>query len=395
MISFHTSPLARPGGRGAGGMNVYVRQLSLALSRLGHQVDIFTRRAGRGTPRVQPLAAGVRVITLPGGPLNADKDLLHSYLPQFVAALQRFVRGERSRYDIIHSHYWLSGAVGRQLADAWGVPHLTMFHTLGAVKNRSRLSEHEPASRIAEEERIAAAAHRIIVGSEHERRFLEQLYGADTETITTIPLGVDLDHFQPMPRAAARATLGLDERPVILFVGRVEPIKGLDILLMAAAQVAETCDFQLVVVGAEASRNQEMDRARRLTDMLGLTDKVRFVGAVDHHRLPLYYSAADVCAVPSYYESFGLVAVEAMACGVPVVAARVGGLVSTVRDGETGYLIPWHCPEPFAERLELLLLNETLRQRLGERGRAAAEQYRWSAIAARIAEVYGELVSSR
>jgi D-inositol-3-phosphate glycosyltransferase len=335
----------------------------------------------------------VRLITLAAGPYATDKDDLQPYVPAFLEAVRRFQRSEGQPYDIIHSHYWLSGAIGRALAGEWRVPHLTMFHTLGAVKNRSRRTEHEPESRIREEALIAAGADRIIVGSEHERPLLAQLYNVSPAKVTVVPLGVDLDQFRPLPREEARRALGLEAKKTVLFVGRVEPLKGLDILLVAAAQLAGESDFQLLVVGADSSTNHELAHAGRLAATLGLSGRVHFVGSVDHARLPLYYNAADVCAVPSYYESFGLVAVEAMACGVPVVAARVGGLISTVRDGETGYLIPWHCPEPFAERLELLLMNEDLRRHLGRRARAVAEQYRWSTIANRIAGIYEELLA--
>ena len=395
MLSLHTSPLARPGGRGAGGMNVYVRALSRELGRLGHYVDIFTRRTGPKTPRVQEIAPNVRLLTLTAGPFDTDKDDLYQYIPELVDALRRFERRQDESYDLIHSHYWLSGAAGRQLAAEWDVPHITMFHTLGEVKNRARSSEHEPQRRINEEAEIVRTVGRIVVGSEHERDLLADLYGADPERVAIVPLGVDLDHFRPMPQAEARAALGLGEQKIILFVGRVEPLKGLDILIKAVAQMSEESNFVLLIVGADASTNGELAYLQRLAADLGVASRVRFVGAVDHEQMPLYYSAADVCAVPSYYESFGLVAVEAMACGLPVVAARVGGLVSTVRHGETGYLIPWQSPEPYAERLELLLADEDLRRRLGRQARAAAEQYRWSHIAQGIARLYEDVMAGQ
>lgn len=394
MLSFHTSPLARPGGRGTGGMNVYVRELSQELGRLGYQVDIFTRRTDRRTPRIVTLISGVRLITLTAGPLAADKDDLYQHVPRFLSAVSRFRREHGVSYDLIHSHYWLSGVAGRQLAAAWGVPHITMFHTLGAVKNRARRSEREPRYRIEEEAAVARSADRIIIASEHERALLTRLYDIDPAKVSVIPLGVDLDQFRPIMRAVARHALGLNGKGIILFVGRVEPLKGLDLLLSAAAQISEESDFELLVVGADASTNGELAHLRQLAADLGLAGRVRFIGAVEHELLPLFYNAADVCVVPSYYESFGLVALEAMACGVPVVAARVGGLASTIRDGETGYLIPWHCPEPFAERLELLLMNEDLRRHLGQQARAAAERYRWSNIAHQIASLYEELAGN-
>ena len=392
VISVHTSPLARPGTRDSGGMNVYMRELSRQLCRRAHTMDIFTRRTDRDTPQVVEIDGRTRIIQIEAGPLEAKKVSLQRYLPEFRRGVIRFQEKQGRSYDLVHSHYWLSGWVGQALKVRWNVPHVIMFHTLGEVKNRAHFSEHEPDYRIAGERLVAQGADRIICASEGERRALIEFYGVSPERAVQVPCGVDMDHFRPMPRAAVRRELGLSQdEPLVLYVGRIEPLKGIDILLRAAAETEGR--FRLLVVGGDGKEARRKAELRQLADELGIAGRVVFRDAVPHEQLPLYYNAADICVVPSYYESFGLVAVEAMACGVPVVASRVGGLLETVRHGETGYLVSWRCPEPFAERLELLLDNEPLRRSLGRMARSAVERFRWAEVASRVEDVYHELVS--
>jgi D-inositol-3-phosphate glycosyltransferase len=270
---------------------------------------------------------------------------------------------------------------------------VTMFHSLGEAKNRARVSEHEPSYRIQAEREVAQSADRVISASQDEREMLMRLYGVPPESVEMVPCGVDLEEFRPLDKAEVRRRLGFPEEPIVLFVGRIEPLKGIDILVRAVAQVSEDIRFCLVVVGGDASAEAEKAELRRLAQELGISRRVAFLDAVDHSLLPLYYNAADVCVVPSYSESFGLVALEAMACGTPVVASRVGGLQGTIRDSETGFLVPWRCPEPFAERLELLLENEELRRNLGASARAAAEDYAWPRIAERVQAVYDQVMA--
>ena len=392
VISVHTSPLARPGTRDSGGMNVYIRELSRQLCRRAHTMDIFTRRTDPDSPQVVEIDERTRVIQVLAGPFGAEKGSLRRYLPQFRSGLIRFQEEQGRAYDLIHSHYWLSAWVGQALKARWSVPHVIMFHTLGEAKNRAHLSEREPDYRIAGERLLAQGADRVICASEGERKVLIEHYGVSPLQAVQVPCGVDTDHFRPRSRAAARRRLGLPlDQPLVLYVGRIEPLKGIDILLRAAAEMEGR--FCLLVVGGDSKDSRRKSELRRLAEEIGITERVFFQDAVSHERLPLYYNAADICVVPSYYESFGLVALEAMACAVPVVASRVGGLLETVRDGETGYLVPWRCPEPFAERLEMLLANEPLRRSLGRMARAAVERFRWSEVAARVEDVYHELVS--
>ena len=393
VISAHTSPLAALGGRETGGMNVYVRELSRELGARGFAVDVFTRRTSEHDPEVQPFGPNARVVNLSAGPARIiDKDLIPSHLGEFERALVAFAGREGVRYDLVHSHYWMSGVAGMRLAERWRVPHVTMFHTLGEVKKRARATEHETPARIEAEREIAAAADRIVVASGHEKHLLVTLYDADAAKIAVVPCGVDLELFVPMDKATARRKLGVpDGERIILFVGRIEPLKGIDILINAAAQLHEDENFRVLIVGGDIRAEAEIAALRALAERLDVDHHVSFVGAVAHEELPLYYNAADVCVMPSYYESFGLVAIEAMACGTPVVASRVGGLTTTVSDGETGYLIPWRCPEPFAERLELLLDNDELRASFGRAGREAVERFRWANVGEAVAALYGEL----
>lgn len=396
MISAHTSPLAKPGGNKAGGLNVYVLELARRLAGEGCQVDIFSRSTSPQTPEISQLMAGLRVIHLPAGPRRfLSPQSIFNHLGSFEAALLDFQTREGLSYDLVHSHYWLSGILGENLKKLWHVPHVTMFHTLGEVKNRASVGEHESALRIDAETRIVAGADRIICATEQERTALWQLYGADPGKVSVIPLGVDLDLFQPVDKATARERLGLKDERIVLFVGRLEPLKGADILINAAAMLDSDIECGVLIVGGDRGSHAHVEQLKSLARQQGIEQRVAFVGAIDHDLLPLYYSAADVCVVPSHHESFGLVAVEAMASGTPVVASRVGGLTSTIRDGETGYLIPWLCPEPFAERIDLLLENESLRRSLGEAAREQVTRFRWENVVAAMIEEYKQLTGQR
>lgn len=362
-------------------------------------MDIFTRRTDSEMPEITPLDDRTRVIQIEAGPLDADKGAQRRHLEEFRLGVMEFtgrsqapgVSSQVGAYDLVHSHYWMSGWVGRTLADCWDAPHVVMFHTLAEAKNRHHLGEREPKYRIAGERTVVAEADRIICAGEGEARMLTELYRAQRSRISVIPCGVDIDHFRPLDRAEARARIGLDsDEPMILFVGRIEPLKGIDVLIRAASFIEGP--FRVLVVGGDEKDSRRKRELLRLARELGVADRITWIEAAAHDDLPYYYNAADVCAVPSYYESFGLVALEAMACGVPVVASRVGGLKETVQDGRTGYLVPWRCPEPFAERLDLLLTNEPLRRSLGREARLVAENYRWSEVAERVEGVYHELV---
>jgi D-inositol-3-phosphate glycosyltransferase len=393
MLSVHGSPLGQLGTDSAGGMQLYIRALSRELGRRGTVVDVFTRRSDPCQPKVVSFGPNARVIHLDAGPAAPiEKNAVLNFLPEFLCNLQRFRQAVGLEYDVIHSHYWLSGWVGNLLARRWGVPHVAMFHTLGRLKNQALAEKEESDARIEIEERIVDGADRIIASSEHERLALVDHYGARWENIAVIPCGVDLSLFRPMDQAAARAMLELDGE-VLLFVGRIDPVKGLDVLLQAVALLRTRPNLTLVVVGG-SDTERELQRNRRLAHDLGLDGRVFFKGAVPQEKLPIYYSAATLCVVPSYYESFGLVAMEALACGTPVIASEVGGLPTVVRDRENGLLVPRHQPEVFAQRIAQALDDVALRRALRLRARASVLCYDWGIIAERMIAMYHGLTGT-
>jgi D-inositol-3-phosphate glycosyltransferase len=393
MLSVHGCPLARLGTREAGGMQLYVRALSRELGKRGHVVDVFTRRADPSLARIVSFGRNVRVVHLDAGPAApVDKASLYDYLPSFVAEVERFRRREGIEYDLVHSHYWLSGWVGNVLARRWDAPHVTMFHTLSRLKDLAPTEAGESADRSEVETRIVAAADRIIASSEHERESLVDLYGARRDRVCVVPGGVDLNLFVPRDQHVARARLQLDG-DVVLFVGRMDPIKGLEVLLRAFALLKHRSPATLVVVGGSAGE-PELVRSHGLAATLGLLDRVQFRGPVPQEELPFYYTAATLLVVPSYYESFGLAAVEALACGTPVVGSMVGGLPTIVHEGANGFLVRSRQPAEYAERIESILGDPALRTHLASRARTSVARFGWNAVADRIGAIYGELASA-
>ncbi len=397
MLSIHTCPLAALGAKETGGMNVYVRELSRELGRMGVEVDVFTRSQNAAIPRVVRMGEQVQVIHLPAGPeAPMARAEIHGHLDEFVDGIEAWRLTRGVEYDLIHAHYWLSGVAALGLRDRWGVPVLQMFHTLGRPKNRAARSsgELEPAIRLREETRIVGAADRIVAANDVERAELLRAYGAGAQRIATIPCGVDTELFTPGDRAAARRELGLDARPVLLWVGRMAPIKGLDTLLAAVGRLcAAGTEARLLIVGGDADDppNGHEVSLRAQIRRLGLDGAVSFVGPQPQERLPTYYAAADVTVVPSYYESFGMVALEAMACGSPVIASRVGGLVTTVRDGVTGFLVPESDVAALAERIAALVADPDLGWRIGREGVRWAAQHRWPCVAEAVCREYASL----
>jgi D-inositol-3-phosphate glycosyltransferase len=397
MLSVHTCPLAALGGKETGGMNVYVRELSRELGRMGVEVDIFTRSQNAAIPRVVELTETARVIHLPAGPeAPLARARVHEHLQEFLDGVEAWRIARAADYELIHAHYWLSGAVALALRQRWGVPVIQMFHTLGRLKNDVARSprDREPALRIAEEARIAASADRIVVAADVERAYLAEHYGADPGRVAVIPCGVDTDLFRPGSRAEARAALGLDGGPVVLYVGRLAPIKGLDTLLDAVGRLRDRGRRpRLLIVGGDADEPLDGHEAelRRRVERLGLRDAVSFVGAQPQPTLRSYYVAADATVLPSYYESFGMVALEAMACASPVIASRVGGLATTVRDGVTGFLVPDGDAAALAARLDAVLGDPDLGWRVGREGVRWAARHRWPCVAEAICREYARL----
>lgn len=395
MLSVHTSPLDRPGRtKDAGGMNVYIRELARELGHRHNPVDIFTRWTNEQAPRIVHLSAQARVIHIPAGPLApVPKNDLYQYLPAFTQQVDEFRRAEGRDYDIVHSHYWLSGVAATQLAQRWDVPHVTMFHTLGRLKQMANPNKPEPPLRLEMEQQIIQQADRIIATTAEERMQIIRYCGVSAQRVQVIPCGVDLKLFVAQNKQLARKKLGLkSQQPILLFVGRLDPFKGPDLLLQAAAMMAEKA--QIVVVGGKLQDDEELAALQKLARDLKLSSRVHFLGARPQQELPMLYSAADVTVVPSYHESFGLVAVESLACGTPVVASRAGGLMTIVRNNETGYLVP-RGPGFFAERLDALLGNPALLARMQLAARPSILHFSWDSVANQVNQTYDALIAEQ
>ena len=407
MLSYHTCPLAILGGKDTGGMNVYVRDLTRELGCMGIHVDVFTRSHDEHVPHVlHDLGYGNRVVHVPAGPeVPLAKRELTDYIPQFVKGIKAFAAEKGIHYDIIHSHYWMSGLAAESLSDAWGgTPIVHMFHTLGEMKNRIAQSDEERESpeRIVGEKRVLARVDRIVTATLAERTQLRFLYKADDRKLITIPPGVDTSHFYPIPPDEAKAFIGLKpDTRMILFVGRIEPLKGVDTLIRAMSCLKLMDNHRpvdLAIIGGEPDvspeqRTNEMARLQKLCDELAMGRTVIFLGKRGQDTLPYYYSAAEVLVMPSHYESFGMVALEAMACGTPVIASEVGGLGFLVQNGETGYTIPNGEPDVLCDRLSTLLNDANLREAMGRRAAEYAQSYTWDKIAAQIVNVYQALLN--
>jgi D-inositol-3-phosphate glycosyltransferase len=410
MISYHTCPLATLGGKSTGGMNVYVRDLTRRLGRLGVKADVFTRSQDDHVPHVlHDLGYGNRVVHVPAGPeAPLPKQELFHCLPEFVEGIQHFQEAKQLKYDLIHSHYWLSGLAGLELRKKWDLPVVHMFHTLGLMKNRVAQSpdEMETKERIEGEHELLSSVDMVIAATMAELAQLQWLYQADTERITIIPPGVDRSRFYPIPPDEAKEFIGIPaEDRMVLYVGRIEPLKGLDILIDAMGRFCQEGKIKqkqlnLAVIGGEPDASPEMmtaemTRLQALREKYDLGEMVTFLGKRSQDTLPYYYSAAEVVVVPSHYESFGMVALEAMACGTPVVASQVGGLAFLVKDGETGFTVPVGDPEALCVRLRSLLNDRELRRRMGQNAAAFAREYDWTRVAEQVIELYQKVVLAK
>lgn len=402
MISLHTSPLEQPGTGDAGGMNVYVLELARRLAETGVEVDVFTRATASDQAPVEPAAPGVRVLHIAAGPFEElDKDDLPGQLCVFAREVLRAEADQPAgHYDVVHSHYWLSGQVGALARDRWGVPLVHTMHTMAKVKNAALAAgdRGEPDGRVIGEEQVVAAADALIANTDVEARQLVELYGASPDDVCVVAPGVDLSVFGPPaePRATAtRERLGLPaDALVVLFAGRIQPLKGPQVLLRGVARLLELrpelrARLVVPVVGGPSGSGREHPAwLEDLAVELGIADAVRFVPPVSREELAAWLGAATLVAVPSFNESFGLVAAEAQACGTPVVAAAVGGLTTVVRDGVTGVLVPGHEPEQWASALGSVLGDPGLRDRLAAGAVEHAQGFAWERTAARTLAVY-------
>lgn len=398
-LSIHTSPLAVPGSGDAGGMNVYINELARTMAGRGVSVDVFTRRTDEATPSVVETAPGYRVIHVeagPAAPLAVAE--LEGHVGRFAEGVVRFAASEGRRYDVVHSHYWLSAWAGALVSEVLSVPLAISFHTLGRVKDSLRRAgePREPLLRIAAETEVIARAGCVVASTPAEAAELIEHYSADPERLCVSPPGVDHDRFHPGPADTARRELGLPTGvPLVLFVGRIQPLKGLDVAI-EAFRLLEVPEARLLVVGGPSGPRGagEVERLRDAVSSAGLGDRVEFRPPVPHEDTPSLYRAADVVVVPSRSESFGLVAAEAQACGVPVVAARVGGLAYAVADGESGYLVGGWDAGAFAAAIRRVLSDPELADRLRSGAVEFAERFSWPATADRLLELYAGITDS-
>ncbi|MEX1009144.1 MAG: glycosyltransferase [Acidimicrobiia bacterium] len=390
MLSVHTSPLAQPGSGDAGGMNVYVHALASALARAGVAVDVLTRLEHPEQPPVVVVEPGYRVMHIEAGPCAPVPR--HAF-PELVAPFGEAARATLERcgtdYDVLHANYWVSGAVGHRLKHELDLPLVTTFHSLDRVRASVGLGD-EITLRPRVEAEVVRCADLVIAATSDERDQLVRYYGADPERVEIVPQGVDPRLFSPGDQAAARRALRLDDGPVLLFVGRIQPLKGVDLAVEALARL-ETRRATLLVVGGPSGLEgeAELERVHRRVEDLGLEARVRFVAPQPHAKLATYYRAADVCIVPSRSESFGLVALEAAACGTPVVATNVGGLRFVVDHGSTGYLVDGRDPDDFAVPIDRILRGDA--GPMAERAVERAAGYRWNIAAARLRRHYDDL----
>ncbi|MBK4147375.1 D-inositol-3-phosphate glycosyltransferase [Corynebacterium macginleyi] len=400
MISMHTSPIEQPGSGDAGGMNVYVLNVACQLAKLGVEVDVYTRATRPSHKEIMDVASNLRVINIVAGPFEGlEKEDLPTQLAAFSGGIVQFAKWQGKKYDLIHSHYWLSGQVGWLLRDLWGIPLVHTAHTLAAVKNAHRTAEdtvESEARRICEQQ-LVDNADVLVVNTDQEARDLAEHYDAERDIIRVVSPGADVGLFTPgtdRNTERSRRELGIPlHTKVVAFVGRLQKFKGPEVLIRAAAELYRrepTRDFQVLICGGPSGANASPEAYRELARELGVYKRVRFLGPRPPEELVGVYRAADIVAVPSYNESFGLVALEAQASGTPVVAAAVGGLPIAVLDGQTGLLVPSHAPQEWADSLRQLLDDDARRIAMGEAAVAHAARFSWTNTARALRKIYAD-----
>jgi D-inositol-3-phosphate glycosyltransferase len=369
-------------------MSVYIREIACELGQQGHSVDIYTRVHDPEDRQIYELNQNVRLIHLRAGEDEEIRKLaVYSYLPDFACNLESFRRQDNLQYDLIFSHYWLSALAGVHLQQWWHVPHIAMFHTLGAVKNAIKegtclaLNEDELRLRIETEKDLVQRCHHIIAPTEREKEEFIRHYGAPSGKISVVPCGVNLEQFKAIDKAQARQYLGFGNDKIILFVGRIDPLKGIDKLIKALPYLRNIQGLRLLVIGGGEHSQHEIEQLRKLAYNLKIENSITFLDLVNHDQLPYFYSGADVSVVPSYYESFGLVALESLACGTPVVATDVGDFRDIIREGETGYVVRDNVPHLLADKIALLLSRPSTDKESAQFIRSTVSKFSWSNIA--------------
>ena len=386
MLSAHSCPVGDLGAKDTGGMSVYIRELTRELGKKGHTIDVYTRIHDPADPLTEDLSERARLIHLRAGKeATIQKMAVYFTLPEFTFNLENYWQDNDLRYDIVFSHYWISALVGKYLRQKYQIPYMTMYHTLGAVKNAIGIGEGEPALRIVSERDTIEDCQKVIVATEKEKQDLIRYYDALPEKVGVVPCGVNMDLFKPVDKMSARQKLGLSDDKIILYVGRIDPLKGIDQLLKTIPLLKNHNGLRLIIIGGDENSREEVGKLQKLSAGLDISDRVTFQGLIKQDQLSDYYSAADVCVVPSYYESFGLVPLESLACGTPVVATDVGDLKNIIRQGETGYIVPDNSPEKLAASISLVLAKPRRDMEASLAIRASVRAWDWANVAEQIA----------
>ena len=390
-LTLHSCPLGMAGEGDVGGMNVYAVGLARQLARRGFRVDIFTREHS-GDHAVSLDEPNARIVHVKAAPVSTPKESLHEFATDFQESIDRLLT-DGDIYDIIHSHYWVSGLVGSALAKRWNTPHVTTFHTVAALKEEAFPQGVETQSRHDAEQLIARSTDVILAWTRHEAEALTRLLGADPSRINVAPIGIDRGRFQPLDKAQARARLGIPAgEETLLYVGRLDPIKGADVLLEALSLLADRPRLRLRIVGGETA-STTFATLDSLAQSLGVAGRVSFLGAAPNADLPWHYAAADALIVPSWYESFSIATAEAMACGTPVVASNVPGPASFIRDGESGRLVPPGDARALADSIARLLDDPALQQRLSSGATRAVAHLEWKSIGDSVLDIYHDVIA--
>tara|TARA_Y100000590_G_scaffold451672_1_gene593461 strand:- start:2048 stop:3271 length:1224 start_codon:yes stop_codon:yes gene_type:complete len=382
LLSFHGCPYAKIGDRDTGGMNIYVLKLAEELGRLGLIVDVFTRIHDMTDPVIVDISETARVIHLQAGPPDESKTKLHNHIPKFANALNHFTKTNKLKYDLIYSHYWLSGVVGNQQKTVWNVPNISTFHTLAKPKMAANESIVESQKRIIAEQQVLIGSDSVVVSTESEKQDIIKYYDLEGSKIHVIPAGVDLKLFRPLDKLECKNGLNITHKNVIISVAqRIEPLKGLDLLINALPYLKNLGDIKLLIVGGDQNSKDQIEYLMKLVSDLGLLDNVEFTGPVSQKDLVKYYNSSDVLVMPSHYETFGLAALEAQACGLPVIAAGIGGPEVFIQNGRNGYLVPNQEPMEYAKRINQIIQNNVESNIMALESRKTAETMSWESTA--------------
>ncbi len=389
-VSMHVCPLGKLGDDKVGGMNVYIMNLAAALADIDNDIDIFTRKHDLNDPVIVKISEKIRIIHLDAGPIMDDNNDLYNFMDEYTNNIIKFNSLEQIKYNIIHSHYWLSGPVANVLSDKWEIPNVITFHTLSAIKLKASSSIVEHDKRYEVEKDSMSKVDSIIVSTKSELEDIRKLYGILDEKIKVIPPGVNLELFRPMNKIESKKSLGLYGNNVILYVGRIDPIKGLYTLLDSVFNLNDSYNIKLIIVGGELNKSQDLINLQNYTVDKNKSHIVDFVGIVDQSNLPIYYNAADLFLLTSYYESFGLSVLESLSCGTPAIVSDVGGLSNLIDNGVNGYLVNDISPKGFKTYIEYFFNNINIKKSSIE-CRKKAEYYQWSKSGRSMFNLYKEI----